>query len=195
MTLDFVADAEQGFVKFSGTNSDRADRSVSVLSQVRRSGSDWALSYPRGKRPRQVRDGAIMFIGRLVAEPNDTMIYGRAVAMHHVPGRDDATPQEIAERPWKANWPHYVRVHGPEFLARNLGDGVPLSELMDALGADAFASTQRNARSGIGNLNPRRAYLRQAAVELSREGMVWLNERLEKAFARYGKLPAAEFAS
>jgi hypothetical protein len=195
MSSDFVADAEQGFVKFSGTSADRSDRSVSVVNQVRASGHHWAVSYPRGKRPRQVRDGAIMFIGRLVAEPNDTMIYGRAVGMQHVPGRDDATPEEIAERPWKTNWPHYVRVHHSEFLAGNIGDGVPLSELMDALGADAFAPTQRNARRGTGNLDPRKAYRRQAAVELSREGMAWLNERLEQAFARHGKIPAAELES
>ena|SRR6202521_1134454 len=40
-----------------------------------------------------------------------------------------------------------------------------------------------------GNTNPRRAYKQQAAVELSPQGAAWLDERLEQAFAKHGKLP------
>jgi hypothetical protein len=29
----------------------------------------------------------------------------RAVGMKHQPGRDDATPDHIARRPWKESWP------------------------------------------------------------------------------------------
>jgi hypothetical protein len=39
-----------------------------------------------------------------------------------------------------------------------------------------------------GNTDPRKAYRQQAAVELSAQGFVWLNDRLEKAFAQHGKL-------
>jgi hypothetical protein len=47
-------------------------------------------------------------------------------------------------------------------------------ELMDALGANSFAPTQRNALRGEGNFHPRKAYRQQAAVELSGEGLSWL---------------------
>jgi site-specific DNA recombinase len=36
--------------------------------------------------------------------------------------------------------------------------------------------------------NPRRAYLRQPALELAREGFAWLNERIETAFRAHGKV-------
>jgi hypothetical protein len=162
---------------------------MQILDEVKRSGSHWACAYPKGKRPRNVQDGAIVFMGRLVKEPNDVLIFGRAVAIHHEPGPDDATDSEIQQRKWKAKWPHYVRVHHAEFIAGSLADGVSLNELMDALKANSYASTQRNARDGAGNTDPRKAYMQQPAVELSPQGLAWLADRLERAYAKYGRLP------
>jgi hypothetical protein len=109
--------------------------------------------------------------------------------MKHQPGRDDATSADIARRPWKETWPRYIRVHHAEFVAGTMANGVSLNELMDTLGADSFAPTQRNAARGEGNTNPRRAYLQQAAVELSAEGFSWLGERLQAAFDEHGMVP------
>lgn len=179
---------EQSFVKFFGRGDNRAERSMKILEEVRRSGSHWACTYPRGKRPRMVRDGATMFMGRLVKEPNDILIIGRAMAIHHEPGRDDATASDLRMRGWKAMWPHYVRVYDPEFVRGNLANGVSLKELMSTLKADSFASTQRHARKGKGNRDPRRAYMRQAAVELSPQGAAWVNDRLDRAFDKHGRI-------
>jgi len=184
----WVGRVEQSFVKFFGESHHRADRSKQTLKEVRRSGSHWACTYPKGKRPRSVQDGAIMFMGRLVKEPNDILIYGRAVGIHHEPGHDDATADDIRRRHWKAKWPHYVRVDNAEFIAGSLANGVSLNELMDTLKADSYASTQRHARKGAGNTEPRRAYLQQPGVELSPQGAAWLSERLESAFAKCGRL-------
>jgi hypothetical protein len=186
----WVREAGQAFVKFFGESHRRENPSARVLKVVDESGSNWACPYPRDKRPRQVNDGALMFIGRMVT-PNDTLIYGRAVGMRYVDGRDDATAAEVQRRSWKKKWPHYVRIHHPEFIAGKLSDGVSLNELMAALGSDAFARTQENAASGIGNTNPRRAYMQQAAVELTPQAISWINERLERAYETYGKLSPA----
>lgn len=187
----WVGDAEQSFVKFFGEGDNRADRSMEIFEEVRRSGSHWACTYPKGKRPRKVQDGAVMFMGRFVREPNDILIYGRAVGMRHKSGHDDATAKDIRVRNWKAKWPHYVRVHDAEFVRGSLANGVSLNELMDVLKEDAFASTQRHARKGVGNTDPRRAYMQQPAVELSPQGMACLNERLERAYAKHGRLARA----
>ncbi len=183
----FAVEATQGFVKFFGVSSKRADRSMPVLEEVERSGCHWACTYPKGKRPRKVKDGALMFMGRLVKEPNDIMIFGRAVGTHHEPGRDDATEADFGVRPWKAKWPHYIRVHHGEFIDGPLSNGISLNDLMDSLDSDSFVPTQRNAAKGEGNKDPRRAYMQQAAVELTPEAIKWLNERLESAYASYGK--------
>lgn len=132
-----------------------------------------------------------MFMGRLVKDPDDTIIYGRAVGIRHETGRDDAAPEDIQLRDWKKKWPHYVRVHHAEFIAGTLANGISLKELTASLGANAFASTQRNARSGTGNTDPRRAYMQQPAVQLPSEGMAWLDDQLEITYRQFGRLALA----
>ena len=189
-----IADAPQAFVKFLGQSSDRVPLTFSTIEEIKRAGCHWAVAYPATKRPRNVKDDAIMFIGRLTHDPHDIRVFGRAIGMRHVPVRDDATDEDIALRSWKATWPRYVRVHHAEFVAGTMANGVSLNALMEELGASCFEATKRNAASGIGNTNPRRAYLQQAAVELSPEGQVWLAARLQTAFDKHGVVPNAELA-
>jgi PLD-like domain len=184
----------QGFVKFFGEGHRRAARTAQVFDEVDGAGCHWACTYPKGRRPRAPRDGAIMFIGQMVHSPDDTLVYGRAVGMRYVAGRDDASAEDVAARRWKAHWPHYIRVHHPEFIAGVLQDGVPLSELMDTLGPGAFGSTAENAAKGSGNTDPRLAIRQAPAVRLSAGGLEWMNERLELVFQDVGKIPPAQMA-
>lgn len=186
-----VTEVEQSFVKFLGQGYDRETLELPVIEELESSGCHWAVSYPKGKRPRITKDGDIIFIARMVVG-NDIIIFGRAVAIAHVEGRDDATEEEIHQRAWKADWPHYVRVHHGEFVAGTLKNGISLSLLMDALGSDAFISTQANAEKRKGNTNPRRAYRQQPYVRLSQKGFEWVTSRLEKAFRDHGKLSPLE---
>ena len=184
-----VADARQAFVKFLGESDNRVSLSFSTIEEIERAGCHWAVAYPASKRPSGVEDDAVVFIARLTQDPNDILVFGRAIGMKHEPGRDDATPEDIALRPWKETWPRYIRVHHAEFVAGSMENGISLNELMDTLGADSFAPTQRNLASGKGNTDPRRAYMQQAAVKLSDEGLSWLSERLQVAFDTHGKVP------
>lgn len=184
-------ESRQAFVKFFGEGANRVSMKMSVLDELEQSGAHWACTYPRGKRPRQVQDGDTLYIGRLV-HPNDTVIFGRAIGMRHEEGRDDATERDIVKRNWKAKWPHYIRVHNGEFVKGTLENGISLNALMDSLEANAFEVTARHAAEKRGNTNPRRAYRQQAAVQLSAAGAGWLNERLEAAFSKCGKLTPAE---
>jgi hypothetical protein len=202
--LDFEADpvtapnpaatAEQGFVKFFGTGGDRFEHSHPVLDEIDRSGCFFACNYPTGKKPRQVRDGAVMFMARLVKQPTDILIFGRGIGMQYVEGRDDASPSDIEKRPWKAKWSRYVRVHNVEFVSGTLSNGVSLNALMQELGANSFAPTKRNALARQGNTNPRTAFNQQAAVELTPEAISWLNERVDQSLATNGKISPAELA-
>lgn len=181
-------DATQAFVKFSGTSKYRADRSLSVFDEVDSTGCHWACTYPKNKRPRIVQDGALMFMGRLVKKQNDILIFGRAVGMHYKPGIDDASAYDIAKRPWKVDWPHYIRVYRAEFVAGSLANGVSLNKLMDDLGSDTFAATQEHALNGTGGTNPRRAFMRRPAVRLTATAMKELDMRLKAAFRQHGVL-------
>jgi hypothetical protein len=184
------AESGHAFVKFFGEGSNRADHGASTFGEVQRSGCHWACTYPVDKRPRAVSDGDTIFVGRLVARPNDTMIFGRVIGRQHRDGQDDATPQDVALRPFKEHWPHYVRVHHGQFVAGTLGNGVSLAELMDSLGTDAFASTRANAAAGHGNTDPRRAFRQQPHVRLTPEAAAWVTGRLEEAFRLHGTVPA-----
>jgi hypothetical protein len=192
-----VSGGARAWVKFFGNARNRVSPDLSVLEVLERTGAHRSGSYPAGRRPRGVRDGDRMFQARLVTLPGgvgDIVVFGRAVALAYVEGRDDASEDELALRPWKRRWPHLIRVRDGEFLAGTLADGVSLGELMDALGAEAFASTQQNALACRGNVDPRQAYRQQPAVRLSHEGRDWLDARLDEAFVRAGRLSAAQLA-
>lgn len=189
-----VADASQAFVKFLGESNNRVPQTCPTIEEIERAGCDHVLAYPNSKRPRRVKDGALMFIARMVDGP-DIRIFGRAIGMQHVEGRDDATTADIGRYPWRETWGRYIRVHQAEFVAGTMATGVSLNALMDELGSSAFASTQRNAKSGKGNTNPRRAYLQAADVELSKEGLAWMNGRLQAAFDRHGTVPSSQMDS
>lgn len=190
-----ASQADQAFVKFFGTSKTRANRQMAVLEEVRSSDCHLTCAYPPGKRPRIVQDGALIFVARLVSDPNDIMVYGHAIGVRYVEGRDDASEADIQRLPWKQDWPHLVRVHDGVFLRGCLGDGVSLNALMKDLGASVFAATQRNAQAGRGNTDPRRAYLRQAAVELTPKGRDSLSRALGLQFRRVGKLSAKDLSS
>ncbi|WP_170973353.1 phospholipase D family protein [Rhizobium sp. FKY42] len=185
-------EAEQAYVKFLGEGNNRVSLSFPVRDEVESALCHWALTYPANKRPTAVKDGALMFISRLTSDPRDIIIFGRAIGMKHVLGRDDASAAEIKARDWKDDWPRYIRVHHAEFVAGTMANGVSLNALMDELGHDAFISTQRNHASGEGNTNPYKAYRQQAAVQLSSQGQKWLTGRLQLALARHGRLPQDE---
>lgn len=181
-------EAPQAFVKFFGSSDNRKTLDTLVLDEVKHSGSHWACAYPKNKRPRQPQDGDVMFMGRMVKEPNDTIIYGRAISRRYKKGRDDATPADIKQRPRKERYPHYIRVHSAEFISSNLENGVSLNDLMEKLQAGSFETTKKNSISRQGNTDPRKAYRQQPHVKLSDEGKKWLNDKLERVFRDCGKI-------
>jgi hypothetical protein len=188
---DLVSNATQAFVKFLGEGNNRKSLATSVVDEIRRSDCHRVLTYPATKRPTGVIEGAVMFIGRLTHTPNDIRVFGRAIGMKHDATRDNALPSEFAKHPWKEKWSRYIRVHHTEFVNGTMSNGVSLNQLMEDLKERTFSSTQRNAVKRSGNINPRRAYSQQAAVELSSEGLAELNKRLQEKFEFYGKLPRA----
>ena len=183
----YFADPPQALVKFAGRSNDRSSLSTRTIEEIEGTGSHWAVCYPTTRRPRNVENGAVVFVGRFTRDPDDIVIYGRAIAMKHVPIRDEATPKDIERRRWKQDWSNYIRVHHAEFVAGSLANGVSLNVLMDALGSDSFASTKRNAKLREGNTNPRRSYSQQSAVVLSAEGFPGSVKDFKQRSIRTGK--------
>jgi hypothetical protein len=185
----------RAFVKFLGKGDNRASHSMPVIDEIEGSECHWSVAYPKGRRPKQVDDGATVYLGRLVDAPTDILIFGRAIGRRHRRNLDDASPAEIGRLGWKRKWPHYVRLDDVEFVAGSMSNGVSLDSLMRALGKRSFASTMRNAKKGSGNTNPRKAYRQQPAVELSPEAAAWLDARLTAALQLHGQIPASVLSS
>jgi hypothetical protein len=61
-TGGYVAEAGQAFVKFFGESHNRTLHTANILKQLDDGGCHWACTYPKGKRPRAPKDGAIMFM-------------------------------------------------------------------------------------------------------------------------------------
>ena len=94
---DTLAQPPQAFVKFMGTVGYRVPTSTRVLKEIERSGCHREACYPSMRRPRSVRDGATIFMGRLTDEP-DIRVFGRATAKAHHPEKDNATEADIERR-------------------------------------------------------------------------------------------------
>jgi HKD family nuclease len=179
---------KQYFIKFFGEGNNRANRDMHILEEIERSGCHWACTYPTNKRPRKVRDGAIMFMGRLSSNPNDILIYGYATGKSYKDGRDDATQYDLKIRSWKEKWPRYIRVHDAHFINGTLKDGISMNELMEKFGYNSFASTLRNKIKEDGNINPRTAYMQQASVELTEDAASWLKDTIDTKLSYYGQI-------
>jgi len=189
---DLLRDRLQPIVKFLGDSSKRPPPSLRTLEELEESGCHRVLGYPKNRRPRSVKNGTTVFIARFVE--GDTRVFGRAVALRHEPGRDDAAPRDKRLRDWRSKWPHYIRVHHPEFVASTMENGVSLGEMMDALQADSFVPTQQNAERGDGsNTNPRLSVRRQAAARLTDRSCRWLSKRLQMAFETHGRIKESDF--
>lgn len=189
--------SEIAYVKFIGSSAkgERALRSLSTFADVRACLCHWACFYPGHRAPRQLNDGDTIFIGRMVKDPEDFLIYGRAIACQHDPARDVATPEEIAKNSWMKDWPKYIRVHDAEFLAGTVGNGVSLRALAAELGAACFGSTEEREAKGETGINPMTTLGQKPDVRLSERGKLWVHERLEGAFARFGRISEADLAT
>jgi hypothetical protein len=91
-----------------------------------------------------------------VSDPNDILIYGKAIGSKHDPLRDDASEAELQLRPWRVRWPHYIRVHDAEFLAATLADGVSLRDVWEFPVTEAYARTWASSRALLCDRDPGR---------------------------------------
>jgi hypothetical protein len=177
----------QAYLKFFGRGVDRTPRTERIADIVAESGCNWAATFPTGRRPRQIEDGDTIYMAR-IAQPDDLLIFGRATGYRHRDDEDVASAAEIAERGWKADWANYVRVDDARFIDANLGVGVSMRGMMQALGSDSFRSTQRNVASGVGNTDPFASYLRKPGMMLTDRSRRWIDARLEALFRRHGEV-------
>ena len=150
-----------------------------------------------GKQPWMVQDGGLAFMGFLTQKDNgrnDVRVFGRGIVDAYRQGRDYASDGDIALRPWKKDWPFYVRVNASQFLDGRLGDGVSIYELMDDEGAWIWETMLDHLRAGE-KVNPPDALKNRSLVRLSAFGYQRLNERFDAAADRAKLIDSERMAS
>jgi hypothetical protein len=179
--------ANQAFLKFMGTAGERAPLNLRIADMVAESGCAWACTYPTSQRPRQIEDGDLLYMARIAA-PDDILIFGYATGWRHRDEEDVATKEEIEARPWKSRYKNYIRVHDGHFVDAELGEGISMAEMLSALGADAWRSTQENALARRGNTDPFLSYLRKPGMQLTDVSRAWIDQRLRRLLRKHGEV-------
>ena len=144
---------------------------------MNRSLCHYACGFNIKKRPRQINEGDIIYLARMTKEPNDYSIFGKAVAIKYKDNRDFATENEIKQRPWKKDWPVYLRLKNGEYLDGTLGNFTLMGQLIHDLKYFAFESTKQRFLKGERNINPWKSLSQQPYIKLSLEGAKWVDKR------------------
>ena len=177
------------FVKFLGAAKNRVELDFGTREEVQRGLIHHVCGFSREKKPRQFRDGDIVYLARMVKNPNDFSVFGKAEAVKFKDGRDEASENEIKARGWRKDLPIYLRVNNPIFIDGSMRDGVFLYDIIKHIDYNAFASTLRRYKKGERNIRPKNSLSQQAYIELTYEGALWIEERLQVKFDEIGTIP------
>jgi hypothetical protein len=176
------------YIKIFGKADNRVELDFPIKTEIERAHCHYACTFPLNKKPRQVNDGDIIFMARMTQNPNDYAIFGKAIALKYVDGRDKASQQEIEENNWKNRWSIYLRVKKPVFINGTMADGVLLSELLSKFDYDSFPSTRRRYDEGEINIKPTKSLMRKAYVKLTHNSAEWLEQKFDEALINVGQV-------
>jgi HKD family nuclease len=177
------------FCKFSASSDDRQAGTVAVKTWIEDCEFKIGGFYPKGKKPRIVKDGDVMFPAVLTDNPHDIVIIGRAYAMAFVEGFDTATVADwsVPNRDWKEDWPFRTRFRNSEFIEGTIADGVSLDRVMRIFGNDAFVTSQEAAKLDP-TFKPQKSVRQHPYVRLTYEAAQWVNAQLDLRFAALGTI-------
>jgi len=179
------------YVKFFGTSDNRVDMNFRVKDEINQAYCHYACGFPKNKRPRQVNDGDIIFMARMTRDPIDYAIFGKAVAIKYLEGRDKASKIETKLLPWKKNWPIYLRVYDPVFIEGTMLNCVLLSDLIKTFDYNSFSSTKKRFNKGELDIKPKKSLMQKPYIKLTKDSAEWLSEKFDEAlttFEKYSKL-------
>ena len=176
------------FIKFFGTASERVPLTFTTRKEIERALCHYACGFSKNKKPRQINDGDIIYMARMTNDPKNYAIFGKAEAIKFIDGRDEATKDEIAQRPWKKDWPIYLRIVNPIFIDGTLGDCVLLYDLIKVLDYESFPSTKKRYENGERKINPRQSLSQRAYIKLTTTAVEWLEPRFQEVLNKIGQV-------
>lgn len=187
-TLTSFDKTKNYYIKFFGKSDNRVELDFPIKTEIDRALCHYACGFPLKKQPQQVNEGDVIFMARMTENPYDYSIFGKAIALKYTEGRDRASKQEIAERPWKQKWPIYLRVKNPVFINGTMADGILLSDLLSKFDYDSFPSTRKRYDDGELDIKPTKSLMRKAYVKLTHNSAEWLDQKLDEALSSVGQV-------
>ena len=174
------------YIKFFGTANNRVALNYLAKEEIDRALCHYACGFSQNKKPRQIQQGDIIYFARMTYDPLDYAIFGKAEAIKFKDVRDEATELEIKERPWKKDWPIYLRVTNPVFIDGSMSDCILLYDLIKELGYESFPSTKSRFEKGEAKINPYKSLSQQAYVKLTTTAVEWLEPKFQESLNRVG---------
>jgi hypothetical protein len=181
------------FVKIFGDSKGRIDSNVRIKDEVKLAECHYAVCYPKKKRPRQVNDGDIIYMARMLKN-GDYAIFGKAVGLKHLDKYDNASQAEIKRTwsnkrnyYWKTKYPRYVRVHSAEFID-DIFKNCPMLK-RDLFGKFEERSLVSTLIKRSGNTNPVKSLAEKPAVEITMQSALWLDAILKRKIDNLGGIP------
>jgi len=182
---------------FHGTAGDRLNPFQPVRSWALRKDTHRFIRFPLGRRPTGVKTGDDIFFvvnSRLPGGNLGSFIIGHATAVAYRPLVDDATDDERANDEYLARFPHAIRLECVRFIRGAVGEGIPAHKLMSRLGASTFESTQKNRKSGKGNIDPFKSTNQKSILKLSDKCADETSRLLEERLTVIGNTTASEIS-
>ncbi|MCX6645818.1 MAG: hypothetical protein NTY09_05630 [bacterium] len=182
---------------FHGTADDRINPFLPVHIWASKRDAYKVIRFPSGKRPTGVRTGDDIFFVLLSREPggdNESHVAGCAKAVKYRDLIDDATDEQRGMDTYLDRYPHGLRLENAAFISGAVGEGIPISVLMDKLGPETFSSTTKNRARGSGNTDPVKSIAQKSIIQLSEKGAKLTHELLEDRMNRIGRITAGEIA-
>ncbi|MBS1903223.1 MAG: phospholipase D family protein [Bacteroidetes bacterium] len=176
------------YLKFFGDARDRVDDTFTIEEEVDRALCHYACGFSRSKRPLQINEGDVIFLGRLTRKPHDVAIFGKAIAIEFNDDRDWATLRERQEREWKRKWEAYLRFRNPVFQKGTMADCYRLSDLMKDLDYRSFVTTSERFDAGERNIAVHMSFRQQPYVRLTHQAATVVERQLQQRIGKHGRI-------
>ena len=180
------------YLKFFGSDDSREPRTYSIQAEIQRAESHCVAGFSENRKPIVFHKDDIIFMGRMVKEPNDYIIFGRGiVACEFQLTRDHATLEDIKRCPFREKWPFYLRLADTIFINGSLHNGVAIESLIEKFSCNSFTRTRQWFENDKRNFSIRTAFANQSYVELTNEASGWLNEVFKSRLEKFGRVDEA----
>ncbi len=176
------------WIKFIWRRKDPApiDREIEAIAKYQ-----GAVTFPSHPgHPRNIQSGHSVYHTAIAKtyRGNDWLVYGRGiVASDHRDGIDEFPKHLLSKYTMIARYPYLIWLDNIELIGGRIQDGISLHDLFRQLRDETFVRSVVNANRGEHNTF-KKVMRRQSHLELTPTAVTLLNEKMERAFATYGKI-------